>query len=106
MIQQSEQPAGALAAGIDPGHVWRVGFRPDPWAWTPWQYASDDGRFPGRWDDPDGSFRTVYAGRDLLACLLEVLARFPPDPLLEERISTASLRIRRTPNRPPRCARG
>ena len=77
-------PAGALAAGIDPGRVWRVGFRPDPWAWTPWQYASDDGRFPGRWDDPDGSFRTVYAGRDLLACLLEVLARFRPDPLLEE----------------------
>lgn len=77
-------PAGELAAAVDPGRVWRVGYRPDPWAWTPWQYAGDTGRFAGRWDDPRGSFRTVYAGHDLLACLLEVLARFRPDPLLGE----------------------
>jgi hypothetical protein len=58
--------------------VWRVGFSPNPWAWSGWQYATD-GRFPGRWDDADGNFRTVYAGSSLLACLLEVLAHFRRD---------------------------
>jgi hypothetical protein len=58
--------------------VWRVGFSPDPWAWSGWQYATS-GRFPGRWDDVDGNFRTVYAGSRLLACLLEVLAHFRRD---------------------------
>ena len=75
---------GDLAAAVDPGAVWRVGYRPDPWAWTPWQYAGETGRFTGRWDDPRGSFRSTYAARDLLACLLEVLAGFRPDPLLEQ----------------------
>ncbi len=69
---------------VNPGVVWRLGYRPKPWAWTPWQYVGDTGRFTGRWDDPLGSFRTVYAGRNLLACLLEVLAGFRPDPLLGE----------------------
>jgi hypothetical protein len=58
--------------------VWRVGFSPDTWAWSGWQYATD-GRFPGRWDDVDGNFRTIYAGSSLLACLLEVLATFRKD---------------------------
>ncbi|WDF35242.1 RES family NAD+ phosphorylase (plasmid) [Arthrobacter agilis] len=58
--------------------VWRVGYSPDPWAWSGWQYATD-GRFPGRWDDIDGNFRTIYAGSSLLACLLEVLAHFRQD---------------------------
>lgn len=58
--------------------VWRVGFSPDPWAWSGWQYATN-GRFPGRWDDADGNFRTIYAGSSLLACLLEVLAHFRRD---------------------------
>ena len=76
--------AGALAAVIDPGPVFRVGYRPDPWAWTPWGYAGDDGRFQGRFDDPAGGFRTIYAGATLLACLLEVLAVFRADPHLGE----------------------
>jgi len=76
--------AGGLAVSVNPGVVWRLGYRPKPWAWTPWQYVGDTGRFTGRWDDPLGSFRTVYAGRNLLACLLEVLAGFRPDPLLGE----------------------
>lgn len=61
--------------------MWRVGHRPDPWAWALWKYAVR-GRFGGRWDDPDGTFRTVYAGESLLACLLEVLACFRPDTAL------------------------
>jgi hypothetical protein len=72
-----------LQVDVDPGVVWRVGYRPDPWAWTPWQYAVG-GRFGGRWDDPAGEFRTVYAGGSLLGCLLEVLAPFRPDLVLAE----------------------
>lgn len=45
-----------------------------PLAWSGWEHATV-GRFHGRWDDPDGSFRrTLYLGESLLACLLEVLA--------------------------------
>lgn len=58
--------------------VYRIGYRPDPFAWTPWQYAHQ-GRFDGRWDDPKGNFRTLYVADQLLSCLLEVLADFRPD---------------------------
>ncbi|GAB3567199.1 hypothetical protein GCM10027405_27220 [Arthrobacter alkaliphilus] len=61
--------------------VWRIGFRPEPWAWSGWEWATD-GRFPGRWDDLHGNFRTVYAGSSLKACLLEVLAAFRRDARL------------------------
>lgn len=61
--------------------VWRVGYKPDPWVWADWTWATD-GRFPGRWDDRDGNFRTIYVGSTLLACLLEVLADFRPDQQL------------------------
>lgn len=59
--------------------VWRVGYRPEPWAWVGWEWATD-GRFSGRWDDRDGNFRTLYVGSTLLASLVEVLANFRPDP--------------------------
>ena len=65
--------------------VWRIGHRPEPWAWVPWKY-SDNSRFSGRWDSPDGEFRTMYAGQSLLACLLEVLAHFRPDPTLMDEL--------------------
>ncbi|MCV7384239.1 RES domain-containing protein [Mycolicibacter longobardus] len=61
--------------------VYRVGYSADPWSWTPWEYA-DHGRFNGRWDDPDGIWRTLYVGSSALACHLEVLARFRADPQL------------------------
>lgn len=60
--------------------VFRVGYRPDPFAWSDWRYATDGGRFNGRWDDQLAEFRTIYTGETLLACLLEVLAQFRPDP--------------------------
>jgi hypothetical protein len=69
-----------LATSSAPGRVWRVGRRPNPWAWTDWRYANDEGRFNGRWDDQLAEFRTLYVGETLLACLLEVLAQFRPDP--------------------------
>lgn len=66
--------------------VWRVGYLPEPWAWPSWQYSTD-GRFIGRWDDRDGNFRTIYAGGDLLGCILEVLACFRPDQTLAEALA-------------------
>lgn len=67
------------AITTDPGRVWRVGHRPNPWAWTDWLHVNDDGRFNGRWDDQLAEFRVLYVGETLLACLLEVLAQFRPD---------------------------
>ena len=66
-------------------HVHRVGFEPEPWAWTPWQYA-EHGRFSGRWDDPDGVWRSIYVGESRLACFLEVLAFARPDPQLQDEL--------------------
>jgi hypothetical protein len=63
--------------------VHRIGFAPDPWRWTPWEFATD-GRFDGRWDDPDGIWRVVYAGQDRETCYLEVLAAFRLDRALQE----------------------
>jgi hypothetical protein len=59
-----------------------VGFLPDPWAWTPWVYAEDQGLFNGRWDDQQGKFRTLYSSNRLLGCLLELLGRLKPNEAL------------------------
>ncbi|TIH30794.1 RES domain-containing protein [Subtercola vilae] len=67
-----------LETTSNPGAVWRVGFEPDMWAWTPWAYATDSGLFDGRWDDQQGEFRTLYTANSLLGCFLELLARFRP----------------------------
>ncbi len=64
----------------------RVGFEPEPWSWTPWQYA-EHGRFSGRWDDPDGIWRSIYVGESRLACFLEVLAFARPDPQLQDELA-------------------
>lgn len=66
--------------------VWRVGYAPQPWDWTPWQYA-EQGRFDGRWDDPDGVWRTVYVGASPLGCYLEVLAPFRVDTTLQSELA-------------------
>ena len=82
MVSLIATGSGDLACDDAAGRVvWRVGYTPEPWAWTPWQYATD-GRFTGRWDDPDGVWRTLYVGDTRLACYLEVLAPFRADPHL------------------------
>jgi phage tail protein X len=73
--------AGDLEAVVNPGQVFRVGFEPEPWGWTPWEYATE-GRFHGRFDDPHGSWRATYAASTRVAAFLEVLARVRPNPLL------------------------
>jgi RES domain len=65
------------------GTVHRVGFQPDPWAWTPWQY----GPFTGRWDDPEDLYRVLYAASSTLGCFLEVLAVFRPDPAVADALA-------------------
>lgn len=66
-----------------PGRVWRIGFAPDMWQWTPWAYATDSALFDGRWDDQDGQFRTLYTSSSLLGCFLELLARFRSSAVLD-----------------------
>lgn len=58
-----------------------IGFPPTAWEWTPWEYATD-GRFTGRWDDPDGVWRTLYVGAPRLSCYLKVHAYARPCPEL------------------------
>jgi hypothetical protein len=67
-----------LAVTRPDGRVHRVGYEPDPWAWTPWEY----GPFTGRWDDPEDLYRVLYAGSSPLGCFLEVLAVFRADTAL------------------------
>lgn len=82
-----DTPTGTMLCAYPDGlRVFRVGYRPSPWQWTPWVYA-DHGRFDGRWDDPDGIWRTLYVGSSMLACYLELLARFRPDPVLVDELS-------------------
>jgi hypothetical protein len=78
--------APQLATTASDCEVWRVGFQPDAWAWPSWQCATWE-RFPGRWDDADGNFRTIYAGTRLLSCLLEVLPCFRADPDLADQLT-------------------
>lgn len=62
--------------------VWRVGRTPGPWNWPDWSFAdAATGTFGGRWDSPHpGAYRTTYAASQPRGALVEVLARFRPDP--------------------------
>ena len=57
-----------------------MGRAPDPWVWPDWANAAADGTFGNRWDDPGGAYRVLYAASERLGALVEVLARFRPDP--------------------------
>jgi hypothetical protein len=82
-----ETDGEGLEIAVVASEAWRIGFAPEPFAWTPWEYA-EAGRFDGRWDDPEGTYRTLYLGDSLLGVLLEVLARFRPDTALVEELAT------------------
>jgi RES domain-containing protein len=51
--------------------LYRIGRRPDPLAWPPWEYVGS-----GRFDDPAGEFRVLYATVDRRTAFLETLAHF------------------------------
>jgi hypothetical protein len=59
-----------------------LGRRPDPWAAPDWASAGPDGTFGNRFDDPDATYRVLYASSQRLGCFLETLARFRIDPKL------------------------
>ncbi len=64
------------------GAIYRLGRRPDPWAAPDWASAGPDGTFGNRFDDPDATYRVLYASSQRLGCFLETLARFRVDPKL------------------------
>jgi hypothetical protein len=62
--------------------LYRIGRRPDPWAWPSWAYAGEDGTFGNRYDDPLSEYRVLYASSERLGPFLETLARFRRDPAI------------------------
>jgi hypothetical protein len=78
------ETGGASVSGLHAtspgGRLYRVGRRPDPWAFPDWANVGSDGTFGNRWDDPQGVYRVLYASSSRLGALVEVLARFRPDP--------------------------
>ena len=65
-----------------PGVIYRLGRKPDPWAPPDWALAGPDGTFGNRFDDPDATYRVLYASSQRLGCFVETLARFRIDPTL------------------------
>jgi hypothetical protein len=67
-------------ASVEPdGPLYRLGRQRDPWAWPDWSYAGPDGTFGNRYDDPEASYRVLYASSQRIGAFLETLARFRPD---------------------------
>lgn len=62
-----------------PAAVFRLGRRPDPWAWPDWAYAEADGTFGSRYDDPQGIYRVLYASTQRVATFVECLASYRAD---------------------------
>jgi hypothetical protein len=62
-----------------PAEVYRLGRRPDPWAWPDWAYAEADGTFGNRYDDPQGIYRVLYASTQRVATFVECLAYYRAD---------------------------
>ncbi len=67
-------------APVEPDEpLYRVARRPDPWAWPDWSYTGPDGTFGNRYDDPEASYRVLYASSQRVGAFVETLARFRPD---------------------------
>lgn len=71
--------SGELAAVEPDAPLYRLGRQPDPWAWPDWAYAGPDGTFGNRYDDPEASYRVLYASSQRIGAFVETLARFRPD---------------------------
>ena len=63
-VRQAPTPRGVL---------YRIAHLPDPLAWVPWELAGG-----GRFDDPQGQFRVLYAAAQRRGAFVETLARFRP----------------------------
>ncbi len=84
MADASDAGTSELHAISPDGPLYRLARRPDPWAWPDWANVGSDGTFGNRWDDPRGVYRVLYASSSRLGALMEVLARFRPDPQVLE----------------------
>jgi len=101
-VTRVTEPALTILTPATP--VRRVGFKPEPWAWAGWEWATG-GQVHGRWDDAAGLFRTVYAApRCRPACLRSSRASARTAPC--SRLSTTSPRTRRTPALHPTATAG
>lgn len=63
-----------------PEAVYRIGRVPEPFAWPDWSYAELDGTFGNRFDDPQSTYRVLYAASERVGAYVETLAHFRPDP--------------------------
>jgi hypothetical protein len=59
--------------------VYRIAREPDPWEAPDWAY-SGDGPPVNRYDDPQKTYRVVYASSSPYGCFLETLSRYRLDP--------------------------
>ena len=73
------------------GVIYRLGRKPDPWAPPDWASAGPDGTFGNRFDDPDATYRVLYASLQRLGCFVETLARFRIDPHCWQRAGDLNL---------------
>jgi len=73
-----------------PQLVYRLGRQPDPWVPPDWAYAGEDGTFGNRFDDPNRTYRVLYASSSRLGCFLETLARFRVDVALQAALAEIS----------------
>jgi hypothetical protein len=76
----TEAHAPTLQVVSPEGPLYRIARPPDPWMFPDWAHAGRDGTFGNRWDDANGVYRVLYASNSRLGALVEVLARFRPDP--------------------------
>ncbi len=58
--------------------IFRVGRVGATWLYPNWDYASN-GRFNGRWDDPNGSYRVRYGALEPEGALVEAQQRYRAD---------------------------
>jgi len=59
-----------------PRKLYRVARTADATAFAPWKYANADHVFSGRWDDPQGTFRSLYSGDSAEGAYIESLQDF------------------------------
>ena len=80
VAEESRSGAAGLHVVSPDGPLYRIARPPDPWSWPNWANIGPDGTLGNRWDDPEAVYRVLYASSSPLGALMEVLARFRPDP--------------------------
>jgi hypothetical protein len=61
-----------------PAPLFRLGYGSNAWGWPPWQYVGK-----GRWDDPEGDYRILYASTERFTTFIEVMGDFATDAVFE-----------------------